>query len=333
MTDSPKKKKEELSGIFISLLLHVFGAAGSLLFFGNVHARSNMEPTVFTVTLEGGQKLGGMSQVPKQGKEAEKPPLDSEPEQEVEKKSKKVEETTKEEKPPEKTKVEPTEAPKEEKPLEKTSLVEELEKKKLEADLKKKEEEKKIVEEKKLEEKKKKEEEKLKEDQNKKKLKEELEKKAEAEKQKEKLAKEKEKKDRDRRLSELAKEIKSKQYEGESVNAGGEGFGAARLGGQAGGGGTLAPYAKVAYQNELQQHVKSGWRWMSRATRLRTLVRVKIQPSGEVSDVRVEQSSGNSNFDDSVVRAVRKASPVPPPPKEFYNDFSDVRFWFDSEDQ
>jgi len=105
------------------------------------------------------------------------------------------------------------------------------------------------------------------------------------------------------------------------------------MGGQAGGGGTLAEYAKVAYQNELQEHVKAGWRWMVRSERLRTLVRVKIEQSGNIADVRVEQSSGNSNFDDSVVRAVRKASPVPPPPKEFYQDFSDVRFWFDSQDQ
>jgi len=89
---------------------------------------------------------------------------------------------------------------------------------------------------------------------------------------------------------------------------------------------------EVAYQNELQAHVKSGWRWMQRTDRLRTLIKVKISSNGDLTDVRIVESSGNSNFDDSVVRAVRKASPVPPPPKEFYADFSDVRFWFDSSD-
>jgi TonB family protein len=94
----------------------------------------------------------------------------------------------------------------------------------------------------------------------------------------------------------------------------------------------LEPYAKVAYQNELQAHVKSGWRWMQRSNHLRTLVEAKIRPDGEITNVQVLQGSGNSNFDDSVVRALKKASPAPPPPREFYADFATVGFWFDSND-
>ena len=331
-TKSAEAKKRTLNGIIASFVLHVLGIVVSLFIFSRAQANIMKEPTVFTVTIEGGEVLGGVGRVPKKGKETEKLKKDLLPEEAPEV-SKKKEEPEKE-KPPEKVKEETKPETKEEKALEKLSLVEELEKKKLEKDLeeKKKEEEKKKIEDKKKkeEEVKKKEEEKKKkiEDDQKKKIKEELDaKKKEAE------AHEREKKERDQRLSDLARQIKSKQYEGESVNAGGEGFGAARLGGQAGGGGTLAPYAKVAYQNELQEHVKAGWRWMVRTERLRTLVRVKIEASGNIADVKIEQSSGSSNFDDSVVRAVRKASPVPPPPKEFYSDFSDVRFWFDSQDQ
>lgn len=318
-----KQNKQNLNGIALSFFLHVFGIAVSLFVFSRAHARYENEPTVFTVTLEGGEVLGGVGRVPTKGKEDQKLIKDQVPEEAPEvSKSEKQEEKIKKE-----TKEIVSEPPKEEKQLEKLSLVEELEKKKLEKELEKK---KKDEEKKKLEEQKKKEEDKQKkiEEEQKKKVQDELNKK-----KKEAEAREKEKLDRDKRLSDLARQIKSKQYEGESVNAGGEGFGAARLGGQAGGGGTLAPYAKVAYQNQLQEHVKAGWRWMVRTERLRTLVRVKIERNGEVADVRVEQSSGNSNFDDSVVRAIRKASPVPVPPSEFYNDFSDVRFWFDSQDQ
>lgn len=322
-----------MHGVGLSFVLHAIGIAVSLLAFSGVHARDNNEPQVFTVTLEGGETLGGIGKVPVKGKENQKLIKDQVPEEVVDKSQKKVE-PPKEEEVQKKTEPAKAEPPKEEKQLEKLSLVEELERKKREKELeeKKKEEEKKLLEDKKKKEleKKKKEEElkkKIEEDQ-KKKVQEELDKK-----KKEAEAREKEKQERDKRLSDLARQIKSKQYEGESVNAGGEGFGAARLGGQAGGGGTLAAYAVVAYQNELQEHVKAGWRWMVRTERLRTLVRVKIEPSGNIADVRVEQSSGNSNFDDSVVRAVRKASPVPPPPKEHYSHFSDVRFWFDSQDQ
>lgn len=332
-TRAIKSRKQSLEGLGVSLALHILGIVISLFVFSGVHARDNSEPQVFTVTLEGGEVLGGVGKVPVKGKENDKLMKDQLPEEVVEKKEAKTE-PKKEEAVEKKTEPAKTEPPKEEKPLEKLSLVEELEKKKLEKELEKK----KIEEQKKLEdEKKKKEEEKKKKEEDlKKKLEQDQKKKVQEEldrKKKEAEAREKEKQERDKRLSDLARQIKSKQYEGESVNAGGEGFGAARLGGQAGGGGTLGAYALVAYQNELQEHVKSGWRWMVRTEHLRTLVRVKIEQNGNISDVKVEQSSGNSNFDDSVVRAVRKASPVPPPPKEHYSHFSDVRFWFDSQDK
>lgn len=315
-------REKFIKGIWISLFLHVFGTLIFRYIMEHANSRSSKEPQIFTVTLEGGERLGGAAQVPNKGKETEKPPADVAPDEVAEKKEEKkqqAEEKKQEEK--EAKKIQEAEKTKE---LERLSFIEEAEKKR------KEELEKKKVEDKKKEEEKKKkvEEDKKKLDAEKKKVQEELD-----NKKKEAQKKEQEKKDRDKRLSDMAREIRSKKYEGESVNAGGEGFGAARIGGQGGGGGTLAPYAKVAYQNQLQEHVKSGWRWMSRASRLRTLVRVKIQPSGEISDVKVEESSGNSSFDDSVVRAIRKASPAPAPPKEFYNDFSDVRFWFDSEDQ
>jgi colicin import membrane protein len=335
MRNRPNKIQHDsnmMKGLVLSFILHSLGIGLSLLVFSRAHANLEKDPVVFTVTIEGGEVLGGVGKVPTKGKETEKLKKGLTPEEALEVKQKK-EEVLKE-KEVEQKKEEVKTEPVPEKELEKPSLVEEVAKRKLEKELqdKKIEEEKKKIEDKKVEEQKKKE----KEEEKKKKIEEDQKKKIQEEiknKQKEAEAKEKEKKDRDKRLSDLARQIKSKQYEGESVNAGGEGFGAARLGGQAGGGGTLAPYAKVAYQNELQEHVKAGWRWMLRTDRLRTLVRVKIEANGNIADVRIEQSSGNSNFDDSVVRAVRKASPVPAPPKEFFNDFSDVRFWFDSQDQ
>jgi len=42
---------------------------------------------------------------------------------------------------------------------------------------------------------------------------------------------------------------------------------------------------------------------------------VKLLPTGEVVSVRVTQSSGNAAYDDAVVRAIEKSSPLPLPPE------------------
>jgi len=42
-------------------------------------------------------------------------------------------------------------------------------------------------------------------------------------------------------------------------------------------------------------------------------VKVNLIPSGDVMSVSVVKSSGNALFDNSVERAVRKASPLPVP--------------------
>jgi colicin import membrane protein len=40
---------------------------------------------------------------------------------------------------------------------------------------------------------------------------------------------------------------------------------------------------------------------------------VKLLPTGEVQSVRVTQSSGNAAYDDAVVRAIERSSPLPLP--------------------
>ena len=48
---------------------------------------------------------------------------------------------------------------------------------------------------------------------------------------------------------------------------------------------------------------------------LKTVVEVQIRKSGEVVSIQVVKTSGNSNFDESAVRAVQKASPLPAVPE------------------
>ncbi len=93
-------------------------------------------------------------------------------------------------------------------------------------------------------------------------------------------------------------------------------------------GGALINPEKIAYSRELMALVKSRWSWDG-DKRLRAQVRLTVLPTGQLAEIRIERSSGDPDFDESTLRAVREASPVPPPPAEHYADFRDIRFTFD----
>lgn len=315
-----------VSGIIVSFIGHLVAVVLTVIYLQYRSAYIPERSVVFSVTLEGGQTLGGVTQIPKEGAKKVLTPEEEGPKpDQVTPEDPKETVTTKEPDPvpdpppPEKKLTEPSVVDDPTKALEEKKRAEELEKKREEKERQEKErEEKKKVEEKKREEQKKKAEEERKQaEENRKKAEADAKKKAEDE-----------KKARDRKLAEALKRIKNR-YEGESADAGGTGFGAAALGGKGMGGGTLASAAKIAYMAALQRHVKAGWRWGGPAGRLVARVAVHISPDGRLDNVRIVQSSGNQSFDDSVVRAVYKASPAPPPPTEYYQEFSDVVFKFD----
>lgn len=133
--------------------------------------------------------------------------------------------------------------------------------------------------------------------------------------------------------AELNKEYQAtmQKYLGESSRAGGKGFGAAAATGGSGmGGGVLRPPEFFRYRDLLETFVKSGWRWIDPQSRLSAAVVFSIAPDGAVSDVRIERSSGNREFDESVLRAVYKANPVPRPPPSVYEEyFRSVRMIFE----
>ena len=303
-------------GFCISCGAHVLLAVIVVLVMEHNAAKAMKAPEIFSVTLEGGEKLGGITQVPKPDSKYLKKPLDDAvpfdeplPPTSKAKEEKKLDEPSAVDDP---EKVLAAKKAAEEKQIKELQLKEEQEKKKKAEEAKKKAEEETRAKEEKA---RKEQEAKARDD----------EKRAADE----KTVRDKERKARDARLAAITNRLKTK-YEGESANAGGVGFGAARLGGHGMGGGTLASAEKIAYADALQKHVKAGWHWLPGGRQLRALVLVHIRENGEIDDIHVEESSGNGNFDDSVVRAIRKASPVPQPPAAFYADFAEVRFWFDS---
>ena len=99
------------------------------------------------------------------------------------------------------------------------------------------------------------------------------------------------------------------------------------------GGGVLDSAGSIAYRNALIRHIKSRWRWLPGGVRFVSQVAIEIAPDGTIRDARLASSSGNDQFDDSVMRAVQAASPVPQAPQELHARFAEVTVTFDSEDR
>lgn len=81
---------------------------------------------------------------------------------------------------------------------------------------------------------------------------------------------------------------------------------------------TRVPPEHLAYFRLLDEKVRSNWNVPALAVgekeKLMVQIRIVIEIDGRVSQVRMEKTSGNPYFDDSVLRAIRKASPLPIPP-------------------
>ncbi|TAJ91193.1 TonB C-terminal domain-containing protein, partial [bacterium] len=77
---------------------------------------------------------------------------------------------------------------------------------------------------------------------------------------------------------------------------------------------------------------RERWTWVGKRSDLEVTVRFGIQESGEVVGLKIVQSSGDPSYDDSVFRAIRRASPLPPPPESYRKDFMDVELTFRPKD-
>jgi colicin import membrane protein len=94
---------------------------------------------------------------------------------------------------------------------------------------------------------------------------------------------------------------------------------AAGAGGGAQGTVRLSPELRD-YFRRLEEKVRSSWilpgTLVRDAAKLVVELRIVIEKDGRVSEDRIERGSGNLYFDESVQRAIRKASPLPVPPEQ-----------------
>jgi len=88
----------------------------------------------------------------------------------------------------------------------------------------------------------------------------------------------------------------------------------------------------IAYRSQISNHINSNWIFNERhfggRTDLVSVIVIKIMQNGEISDIWIEKKSGNSYFDDSVFKAVKKSNPLPPLPREYTRPYYDLGLIF-----
>jgi TonB family protein len=78
----------------------------------------------------------------------------------------------------------------------------------------------------------------------------------------------------------------------------------------------------------MQATLKNNWAWAGPKRSLKALVHFGVKENGEIVGVKIIQSSGDPLYDESVMRAVRKSSPLTAPPENHRKDFADVEYSF-----
>src|SRR6266576_1337969 len=70
-----------------------------------------------------------------------------------------------------------------------------------------------------------------------------------------------------------------------------------------------------AYLDQVESRIMAVWQLPKKVDGRNVIMRMHLERSGRVSNVRVEESSGDKEFDDAAVEAVRRAIPFPPVPE------------------
>ena len=110
----------------------------------------------------------------------------------------------------------------------------------------------------------------------------------------------------------------AEKYNINSQTAGGSGEGSQSTGSSSGA--RIDPRMSQ-YFAHIQEIVERNWSWTSLPgideSKLKALVEITIEPNGRISALKVVKSSGNQEFDHSVLRAINRSNPLPAPTPVF----------------
>ena len=134
--------------------------------------------------------------------------------------------------------------------------------------------------------------------------------------------------------SETAKSPSKEPASGKASSGGGSSGAGGSGGGTGGTGGTGAFGIQPIdfYRSLIPSHIENNWvfneQLVGGRTDLVSVIVVKIMKNGEITDIWFEKKSGNSYFDDSVYKAVKKSNPLPPLPREYTQSYYELGLIF-----
>jgi TonB family protein len=109
--------------------------------------------------------------------------------------------------------------------------------------------------------------------------------------------------------------------------------------GEPGTGGASSGFMSIKhkmYYNLIWQRIRNAWVLPEDVLRgkkdLETIIAIRIARDGQIVDIQFEKKSGNPYLDDSALRAIKKANPLPPLPPGFEEDKFDVGVRFTPSD-
>ena len=97
------------------------------------------------------------------------------------------------------------------------------------------------------------------------------------------------------------------------------------------GGGVVKGMDFLVYRNQMLKMIKDRWTWIGKRRDLEVTVGFGVGVDGEIFGLKLLKFSGDSSYDESVVRAVQRAK-LPPPPRRYARDFTDVELTFRADD-
>lgn len=90
-----------------------------------------------------------------------------------------------------------------------------------------------------------------------------------------------------------------------------------------------AKFPFTYYVNQIRKKIVENWLWSQNYPgELKTVVYFKILRSGEITELKIKESSNNKLYDNICIRAVEVAKPFPPLPEGFKEDYLGVYFEF-----
>lgn len=88
----------------------------------------------------------------------------------------------------------------------------------------------------------------------------------------------------------------------------------------------------AAYYNDIWKRIRSMWSVPEDLLDqdLETILGIRVARDGTIVDVWMEESSGNTYYDETALRAIRKANPLSPLPEKYTGASMDVGIRFNA---